>query len=90
MGSCSSTAPSSRGLQGARPPWVTQCPLCLQVDEIAQLLNTYLTSTGTQQPPQLQDLATSPASSDPAMLPQGLCPKARPWLHQPPVGPFPS
>ncbi|NXF85479.1 MYO10 protein, partial [Eubucco bourcierii] len=61
-----------------------------QVDEIAQLLNTYLTSTGTQQPPQPQELATSPPPSDPAMLPQGLCPKARPWLHQPPVGPFPS
>ncbi|NXN13494.1 MYO10 protein, partial [Indicator maculatus] len=60
-----------------------------QVDEIAQLLNTYLTSTGTRQPPQRQEPATSSPASAPAILPQGLCPTARPWLHPPPVGSFP-
>ncbi|NWS48288.1 MYO10 protein, partial [Probosciger aterrimus] len=55
-----------------------------QVEEIAQLLNTYLASAGARQP------APSPAASDPTALPQGLCPTAGPWQHQPPVGSFHS
>ncbi|NXF66917.1 MYO10 protein, partial [Ciccaba nigrolineata] len=58
-----------------------------QVDEIAQLLNTYLASTGAQRP---QEPAASPPASDPPALPQGLCPTAGPWQHRPPAGSFPS
>ncbi|NXL36443.1 MYO10 protein, partial [Glaucidium brasilianum] len=58
-----------------------------QVDEIAQLLNTYLASGGARQP---QDPATSPPASDPGGGPQGLCPTAGPWQHRPPVDSFPS
>ncbi|NWS62217.1 MYO10 protein, partial [Chunga burmeisteri] len=61
-----------------------------QVDEIAQLLNTYLASAGAQRPSLPQEPATSPPASDPTALPQGLCPAARPWQHQPPVGSFHS
>ncbi|NXT92933.1 MYO10 protein, partial [Anhinga rufa] len=61
-----------------------------QVDEIAQLLNTYLTSMGTRRPPQPQEPATSPPASDPTALPQELCPAAGPWQHRPPVGSFHS
>ncbi|NWS33439.1 MYO10 protein, partial [Polioptila caerulea] len=57
-----------------------------QVDEIAQLLNTYLASAGAQRRPQAQEPPTSPPSSEPTVLPQGLCPAAGPWQHQPPVG----
>ncbi|NXI48072.1 MYO10 protein, partial [Galbula dea] len=57
-----------------------------QADEIAQLLNTYLTSTGARRPPRQ---GSSPAS-DPTALPQGLCPAAGPWPHQLPVGSFHS
>ncbi|NXE07689.1 MYO10 protein, partial [Lophotis ruficrista] len=59
-----------------------------QVDEIAQLLNTYLASTAARRPPRPQEPATSP--SDPAAPPQGLCPTAGPWQHRPPVSPFHS
>ncbi|NXN71965.1 MYO10 protein, partial [Himantopus himantopus] len=59
-----------------------------QVDEIAQLLNTYLTSAGARRPPRPQEPATSPP--DPTAPPQGLCPAAGPWQHRPPVGSFHS
>ncbi|NXK13271.1 MYO10 protein, partial [Herpetotheres cachinnans] len=61
-----------------------------QVDEIAQLLNTYLASAGTRQPPRPPEPVTSPPTSDPPTLPQGLCPVAGPWQHRPPVGSFHS
>ncbi|NXU29440.1 MYO10 protein, partial [Thalassarche chlororhynchos] len=61
-----------------------------QVDEIAQLLNTYLASAGARRLPRLQEPATSPPASDPTTLPQGLCPMAGPWQHRPPVGSFHS
>ncbi|KAF1524266.1 Unconventional myosin-X, partial [Eudyptes sclateri] len=61
-----------------------------QVDEIAQLLNTYLASTGARRPLRPQEPATSPPASAPTALPQGLCPTAGPWQHQPPVGSFHS
>ncbi|NXK44993.1 MYO10 protein, partial [Chauna torquata] len=61
-----------------------------QVDEIAQLLNTYLTSTGARRPPRPQELATGPLNPDPAALPQGLCPAAGPWQCPPPTGSFGS
>ncbi|NXT34360.1 MYO10 protein, partial [Pelecanoides urinatrix] len=61
-----------------------------QVDEIAQLLNTYLTSAGARRLPRPQEPATSPPASDPTTLPQGLCPAAGPWQHRPPVGSFHS
>ncbi|NWI31352.1 MYO10 protein, partial [Sula dactylatra] len=61
-----------------------------QVDEIAQLLNTYLTSMGARRLPQPQELAASPPASDPAALPQELCPTAGPWQHRPSVGSFHS
>ncbi|NXM07863.1 MYO10 protein, partial [Tyrannus savana] len=57
-----------------------------QVDEIAQLLNTYLASAGAQQLPRPQESPTSPPTSESTVLPQGLCPAAGPWQHQPPVG----
>ncbi|XP_017602453.1 PREDICTED: pleckstrin homology domain-containing family H member 3 [Corvus brachyrhynchos] len=57
-----------------------------QVDEIAQLLNTYLASAGAQRLPRPQEPPTSPPTSEPTVLPQGLCPGAGPWQHQPPVG----
>ncbi|NXS60253.1 MYO10 protein, partial [Brachypteracias leptosomus] len=52
-----------------------------QVDEIAQLLNTYLASASARRPPRSQDPATSPPALDPAALPPG------PW---PPMGSFHS
>ncbi|NXS69054.1 MYO10 protein, partial [Pandion haliaetus] len=61
-----------------------------QVDEIAQLLNTYFASAGARQLPRPQESATSPPVSDPTTLPQGLCPTAGPWQHRPPVGSFHS
>ncbi|NXL87236.1 MYO10 protein, partial [Alectura lathami] len=61
-----------------------------QVDEIAQLLNTYLASTGARRPPHPQELATSPLSPDPATQPRGLCPAAGPWQRPPPAGSFGS
>ncbi|NWR42949.1 MYO10 protein, partial [Regulus satrapa] len=57
-----------------------------QVDEIAQLLNTYLASAGAQRLPRPQEPPTSPPSSEPSAPPQGLCPVAGPWQHRPPVG----
>ncbi|NXQ17075.1 MYO10 protein, partial [Peucedramus taeniatus] len=57
-----------------------------QVDEIAQLLNTYLASAGAQRLPQPQEPPTSPPTLEPTVLPQGLCPAPGPWQHQPPVG----
>lgn len=62
------------------------CPLYLQVEEIAQLLNTYLASAGTQRLPRPQEPPTSPPTSEPTVLPQGLCTAARPWQHRPPLG----
>ncbi|XP_075631241.1 pleckstrin homology domain-containing family H member 3 isoform X2 [Balearica regulorum gibbericeps] len=59
-----------------------------QVDEIAQLLNTYLTSAGARRLSRPQEPATSPPG--PAVPCQGLCPTAGPWQHQPPVGSFHS
>ncbi|XP_051496100.1 pleckstrin homology domain-containing family H member 3 isoform X3 [Apus apus] len=66
-----------------------------QVDEIAQLLHTYLASAGVQQPPQPQEPPTSPLEPPtsplpPTALPQGLCPMAGPWQHRPPLGSFHS
>ncbi|NXS42288.1 MYO10 protein, partial [Balaeniceps rex] len=61
-----------------------------QVDEIAQLLNTYLASAGARRPPRPQEPATSPPALDPTVLPQELCPTAGPWQHRPPVGSFHS
>ncbi|NXG89585.1 MYO10 protein, partial [Stercorarius parasiticus] len=61
-----------------------------QVDEIAQLLNTYLASAGARRPPRPQEPATSPPAPDPNAPPQGLCPTAGPWQHRPPVGSFHS
>ncbi|PKU34036.1 hypothetical protein llap_15662 [Limosa lapponica baueri] len=61
-----------------------------QVDEIAQLLNTYLVSAAARQPPRPQELATSPPAPDPTAQPQGLCPTAGPWQLRPPVGSFHS
>lgn len=57
-----------------------------QVDEIAQLLNTYLASAGAQRLPRPQEPPTSNPTSEPTVLPQGLCPAAGPWQHRPPVG----
>ncbi|NXC05412.1 MYO10 protein, partial [Orthonyx spaldingii] len=58
-----------------------------QVDEIAQLLNTYLASAGAQQLPRPQEPPTSPLASEPTVMPQGLCPAAGPWQHRSePVG----
>ncbi|NXM46422.1 MYO10 protein, partial [Gymnorhina tibicen] len=62
------------------------CPLYLQVDEIAQLLHTYLASAGAQRLPRPQEPPTSSPTSEPTVLPQGLCPAAEPWQHRPPVG----
>ncbi|KAM6107990.1 LOW QUALITY PROTEIN: pleckstrin homology domain-containing family H member 3 [Pterocles gutturalis] len=60
-----------------------------QVDEIAQLLNTYLASAGARRPPLPQELATSPpAPAPPSAPPQRLCPSAAPCQHRPPVGSF--
>ncbi|XP_062483682.1 pleckstrin homology domain-containing family H member 3 isoform X2 [Pezoporus occidentalis] len=61
-----------------------------QVEEIAQLLNTYLASAAARQPPLSPEPTPSPAASDPTALPRGLCPTAGPWQHQPPVGSFHS
>ncbi|NXL25203.1 MYO10 protein, partial [Setophaga kirtlandii] len=57
-----------------------------QVDEIAQLLKTYLASAGTQRLPRPQEPPTSAPSLEPTVLPQGLCPAPGPWQHRPPVG----
>ncbi|NWV72395.1 MYO10 protein, partial [Malurus elegans] len=57
-----------------------------QVDEIAQLLNTYLASAGAQRLPRPQDPPTSPPAPEPSVLPQRLCPAAGPWQRQPSVG----
>ncbi|NWH68807.1 MYO10 protein, partial [Geococcyx californianus] len=54
-----------------------------QVDEIAQLLSTYLASAGTQPP---HELATSPSTPAPTVPSQGLCPAVTPWQHRPPAG----
>lgn len=62
------------------------CPLYLQVEEIAQLLNTYLASAGTQRLPRPQEPPSSPPTSEPTVLPQGLCTAAGPWQLRPPVG----
>uniref|UniRef100_U3JD79 Pleckstrin homology, MyTH4 and FERM domain containing H3 n=1 Tax=Ficedula albicollis TaxID=59894 RepID=U3JD79_FICAL len=43
-----------------------------QVDEIAQLLHTYLASAGAQQLPRPQEPPSSHPTSEPAVLPQGL------------------
>ncbi|NWY57528.1 MYO10 protein, partial [Chionis minor] len=59
-----------------------------QVDEIAQLLNTYLASAGARRPPRPQEPASGPPAPTPP--PQGLCPTAGPWQHRPPVGSFHS
>lgn len=70
-----------------RVPWTDPLfPLYLQVEEIAQLLNTYLASAGTQRLPQPQEPPTSPPTSGPTVLPQGLCTAAGPWQHRPPLG----
>ncbi|OXB71277.1 UNVERIFIED_CONTAM: hypothetical protein H355_005748 [Colinus virginianus] len=61
-----------------------------QVDEIAQLLNTYLASMSARQPAQPQELPTSPLSPDAAVQPRGLCPAAGPWQHLLPAGSFSS
>ncbi|NXI23934.1 MYO10 protein, partial [Sterrhoptilus dennistouni] len=57
-----------------------------QVEEIAQLLNTYLASAGTQRLPRPQEPPSSPPTSEPTVLPQGLCTAAGPWQLRPPVG----
>lgn len=88
QGSHPSIPPSPWGLQGAGCPGLTQS--IPQVDEIAQLLNTYLASTGARRPLRPQEPATSLPASAPTALPQGLCPTAGPWQHQPPVGSFHS
>uniref|UniRef100_A0A8C3MN39 Uncharacterized protein n=1 Tax=Geospiza parvula TaxID=87175 RepID=A0A8C3MN39_GEOPR len=62
------------------------CPLYLQVDEIAQLLKTYLASAGAQRLPRPQEPPTRPPAPEPTVLPQGLCPAPGPWQHRPPVG----
>ncbi|KYO46443.1 hypothetical protein Y1Q_0018259 [Alligator mississippiensis] len=65
-----------------------------QVDEIAQLLNMYLTSLGTRQTPRLEEPAGHcspvdvPDSGLP--LPQGLCFAPDLWSHQPDASSFPS
>lgn len=71
-------------------PGLTQrVPSAPQVDEIAQLLNTYLTSAGAQRPPRPQEpVATSPPA--PPGPPQGLCPTPVSRPHRPPVGSFHS
>ncbi|POI31272.1 hypothetical protein CIB84_004976 [Bambusicola thoracicus] len=61
-----------------------------QVDEIAQLLNTYLASMGARQPPQPQELPASPLGPDAAVRPRGLCPAAGSWQHLLPAGSFGS
>ncbi|KAM9174847.1 pleckstrin homology domain-containing family H member 3 isoform 1-T1 [Mergus octosetaceus] len=62
-----------------------------QVDEIAQLLTTYLASTGARRPPRPQEPAPGPPlDPDPAALPRGLCPVAGPWQRPPPTGSFGS
>ncbi|XP_056367785.1 pleckstrin homology domain-containing family H member 3 isoform X1 [Oenanthe melanoleuca] len=57
-----------------------------QVDEIAQLLHTYLASACAQRLPRPQEPPSSHTTSEPAVLPQGLCPAAGPWQHRPPMG----
>ncbi|XP_069732999.1 pleckstrin homology domain-containing family H member 3 isoform X4 [Phaenicophaeus curvirostris] len=61
-----------------------------QVDEIAQLLGTYLASAGARQPPHPPEPASSPPAPAPPVPPPALCPAAGPWQHQPPTGSFPS
>ncbi|XP_015741516.1 pleckstrin homology domain-containing family H member 3 isoform X1 [Coturnix japonica] len=61
-----------------------------QVDEIAQLLNTYLASMGARQAPHPQELPTSPLGPDAAARPRGLCPAAGSWQHLLPAGSFGS
>ncbi|NXC46090.1 MYO10 protein, partial [Penelope pileata] len=61
-----------------------------QVEEIAQLLNTYLASMGAHRPPQQQEVPTSPLGADPTVQPQGLCPVAGSWQCPPPAGSFGS
>ncbi|NWZ28798.1 MYO10 protein, partial [Asarcornis scutulata] len=60
-----------------------------QVDEIAQLLTTYLASTAARRPPQ-EPAPGPPLDPDPATLPRGLCPVAGPWQRPPPTGSFGS
>uniref|UniRef100_A0A8C4W0R2 Pleckstrin homology, MyTH4 and FERM domain containing H3 n=1 Tax=Gopherus evgoodei TaxID=1825980 RepID=A0A8C4W0R2_9SAUR len=85
-----------RGLGlGSRAPRVPLTGLCsLQVDEIVQLLHTYLTSLGTRQTPLREELADSchPGDSLDSGLPplqQRLCPANAPWRGQPSAGSFP-
>ncbi|XP_075299838.1 pleckstrin homology domain-containing family H member 3 isoform X3 [Opisthocomus hoazin] len=51
-----------------------------QVDEIAQLLTTYLASAGARAP------EPAPSPPAPAVPPPGLCPTPGPWQHRPPAG----
>ncbi|XP_068516702.1 pleckstrin homology domain-containing family H member 3 isoform X2 [Anas acuta] len=60
-----------------------------QVDEIAQLLTTYLASTAARRPPQ-EPAPGPPLDPDPSALPRGLCPVAGPWQRPPPTGSFGS
>ncbi|EMP40517.1 Pleckstrin like proteiny domain-containing family H member 3 [Chelonia mydas] len=67
---------------------------CSRVDEIAQLLHTYLTSLGTGQTPPREELANGcrPGNSrDSGLRPpqQRLCPASEPWRHQSSAGSFP-
>lgn len=67
---------------------------CPRVDEIAQLLHTYLTSLGTRHTPLREELADTchPGDSLDSGLPppqQRLCPASAPWGGQPSAGSFP-
>uniref|UniRef100_A0A493T5R2 Pleckstrin homology, MyTH4 and FERM domain containing H3 n=1 Tax=Anas platyrhynchos platyrhynchos TaxID=8840 RepID=A0A493T5R2_ANAPP len=71
------------------PPLTTRLPSAPQVDEIAQLLTTYLASTAARRPPQ-EPAPGPPLDPDPSALPRGLCPVAGPWQRPPPTGSFGS
>uniref|UniRef100_A0A8B9SMN3 Pleckstrin homology, MyTH4 and FERM domain containing H3 n=1 Tax=Anas platyrhynchos TaxID=8839 RepID=A0A8B9SMN3_ANAPL len=75
-----------RGRSPLRPP---VSPPPQQVDEIAQLLTTYLASTAARRPPQ-EPAPSPPLDPDPSALPRGLCPVAGPWQRPPPTGSFGS
>nr|XP_048685907.1 pleckstrin homology domain-containing family H member 3 isoform X1 [Caretta caretta] len=67
---------------------------CSRVDEIAQLLHTYLTSLASGQTPPREELANGcrPGNSpDSGLRPpqQRLCPATEPWRHQSSAGSFP-
>lgn len=90
-GSPPAIPPSPQGAAGGQVPRADLgVPSGPQVDEIAQLLNTYLASAGARRPPRPQEPATSPPALDPTTLPQELCPAAGPWQHRPAVGSFHS